>query len=122
MFVAPNDYVFLGTSSHGIFRSSQRTTSVAASQSTVGSYSLHQNYPNPFNPSTAIEYDVSKECYVTLKIYNTLGNELATLVASTLSPGRYRATWNASGVSTGVYFCRMQAGEFIAAKKLILVK
>lgn len=88
----------------------------------VGSYSLHQNYPNPFNPSTAIEYDVSKECYVTLKIYNTLGNELATLVASTLSPGRYRATWNASGVSTGVYFCRMQAGEFIAAKKLILVK
>ncbi len=87
-----------------------------------GTYYLYQNYPNPFNPSTAIEFDVPKECYVTLKVHSTLGNEVATLVASTLSPGRYRLTWNAANVSTGVYFCRMQAGDFMMTKKLLLLK
>ena len=85
-------------------------------------YELYQNFPNPFNPSTTIEFDVPKASYVTLKIYNTLGNEVADPVASTLSPGRYKVKWNASSVSTGVYFCRMQSGSFVETRKLVLLK
>lgn len=128
----------IGKTSHGLklcsavwsFTTGSSSTSVEDVAGLPGTLYLYQNYPNPFNPSTAIEFDVSKECYVTLKIYNTLGNEVATLVASTLSPGRYRVTWNASIVSTGVYFCRMQArqlsggqaGEFVMTKRLLLLK
>ncbi|MDP2886309.1 MAG: YCF48-related protein [Ignavibacteria bacterium] len=112
------------------FRTGSSSTSVEDIAGLPGTYFLYQNYPNPFNPSTAIEFDVPRASYVTLKIYNTLGNEAATLVASTLSPGRYKSTWNAANVSTGVYFCRMHArqlsgehaGDFTMTKKVLLLK
>jgi photosystem II stability/assembly factor-like uncharacterized protein len=104
------------------FKTGTSSTSVGIINGLPTTYCLYQNYPNPFNPSTAIEFDVPKQSHVTLKVYNSLGNEVASLTASTLSPGRYRAMWDASNVSTGVYFCRMQAGEFVMTKKLILLK
>ncbi len=96
--------------------------SVEADHKTVKEFALLQNYPNPFNPSTSIQFDIPSESNVTLKICSALGIEVETLVASSLSPGRYRVVWNAAGRSSGVYFCRMQAGAHIVTRKLILLK
>ena len=85
-------------------------------------FALHQNYPNPFNPSTTIEFSLPRSGYVTLLVYSTLGEEVATLVSENLSAGRYTAEWDASAFSSGVYFYRLQAGEFVETKKLILLR
>lgn len=85
-------------------------------------YSLSQNYPNPFNPSTTIKYDIPKESFVKLKIYDILGREVKTLVKEQKSAGTYKVTFEASNLSSGVYFYRIQAGNFVQTKKLILLK
>jgi hypothetical protein len=85
-------------------------------------YALSQNYPNPFNPSTAIRYSLSGTGPVTLKIYDLLGREVTTLVNGIEQPGTHSVEWDASSVSGGVYFYRMQAGDFTSAKKLLLLK
>ena len=86
------------------------------------SFSLQQNYPNPFNPTTIIKYDLPKEGFVTLKVYDMLGREVATLVNKEQSAGRYVATFDASGLASGIYFYRISAGKFVQTKKLILMK
>ncbi|MBI4536177.1 MAG: T9SS type A sorting domain-containing protein [Ignavibacteriae bacterium] len=86
------------------------------------SYSLAQNYPNPFNPSTSIEYTLPASETVTLKIYNLLGQEVKTLVNESQAPGRYTVRFDASSLSSGVYFYRLQAGQFSELKKMLLVK
>jgi CubicO group peptidase (beta-lactamase class C family) len=86
-------------------------------------YTLKQNYPNPFNPITTIEFSILKTEYVTLKIYNLLGQEVATLVSDKLTPGNYIYTWDASGFASGVYYYKLEtAGGFKETKKLILLK
>ncbi|MCG3158756.1 MAG: hypothetical protein DKINENOH_05400 [bacterium] len=84
-------------------------------------YALHQNHPNPFNPSTAIEFALPKASLVTLKIYDLLGNEVATLVAEKLPAGQHQRVWEAKDLASGVYLYRLQAGNFVAVKKLILM-
>ncbi len=84
-------------------------------------FSLAQNYPNPFNPSTTISYSLPTTTTVSLRIFNTLGQEVALLVNEQNSPGYYQMTWNAS-VSSGIYFYRLQAGEYVETKKMILLK
>ena len=93
------------------------------------SYNLNQNYPNPFNPSTKISYSVPEESYVTLKVYDVLGNEVATLVNEKKSRGYYNIEFNAISLASGIYFSRIQAvpigkqeGNFVAVKKMILLK
>lgn len=91
-------------------------------------FALLQNYPNPFNPSTIIGYDVPKAAFVTLKVYDILGRTIATLVDGVQSPQSYRVQWNASSMSSGVYFYRISAhsldgsGDFVAVKKLMFMK
>ncbi|MCK9409871.1 MAG: T9SS type A sorting domain-containing protein [Bacteriovoracaceae bacterium] len=85
-------------------------------------FSLEQNYPNPFNPSTQLGYRIGREGLVSLKIYDLLGREIATLVNKVLQPGSYTAQWNASGFSSGVYFYKIEAGQFVSTKKMFLVK
>jgi hypothetical protein len=91
-------------------------------------YALSQNYPNPFNPSTTISYDIPKSSQVSVKIYDMLGRLVATLVDGVQSPSGYRVEWNPSGLSSGVYFYRIQAqsldgsGDFVAVKKLVFMK
>jgi hypothetical protein len=85
-------------------------------------YSLHQNYPNPFNPSTTLEYALPRAGYVTLKVYNVLGEEVAILIAGDYPAGTFKATWDASGLPSGVYFYRLTAGEFVQTKKAVLTK
>lgn len=85
-------------------------------------YFLHQNYPNPFNPTTKIKFLIVESGNVSLKIYDILGNEIANLVNEELSSGTYEVTFDASGLSSGVYFYQMKAGGFVETKKLILMK
>lgn len=85
-------------------------------------FSLSQNYPNPFNPATKVRYELPKGSYVTITLYNVIGQEVATLVNEEQQPGRYEVSWNASGFASGVYFYRIQTKEFVATKKLMLLR
>ena len=85
-------------------------------------YGLKQNYPNPFNPTTNIEFSIPKSEFVTLKVYNILGEEVATLVSEKLAAGSYKYDWNASDLASGVYLYRLQAGDYVDVKKMILMK
>ncbi len=86
------------------------------------SFSLSQSYPNPFNPSTTIEYDLIKDTDVTLNIYDILGRNVATLVNQKQPAGRHNAIWNAGAYSSGIYFYRIQAGDYTETKKMVLMK
>ena len=85
-------------------------------------YSLAQNYPNPFNPTTSIKFSVPKAVNVSLKIYDVLGKEVATLVNEMKQPGFYTADFNATDLASGIYFYRIDAGEFTSVKRMVLVK
>jgi len=86
------------------------------------SFVLEQNYPDPFNPTTVIRYQLPVTSHVTLKVYNVLGQEVATLVNEEMKPGSYEVTWDASGVASGIYFYRLQAGSFAETRKLVLLR
>ena len=83
---------------------------------------LQQNYPNPFNPSTRIQYALPHRSYVTLTVFNALGQRVATLVNGEVEAGYHEVTFNASTLASGVYFYRIQAGNFNRVKKLVLLK
>jgi len=85
-------------------------------------FSLSQNYPNPFNPSTRISYSIPTDGYVTLKVYDVLGNEVASLVDEQKQSGSFDVNFNASALSSGVYYYTLKAGEFTSTKKLVLMK
>jgi hypothetical protein len=85
-------------------------------------YTLNQNYPNPFNPSTSIEFNLPKSGKVSLKIFNILGEEVTTLVSDRLSAGSYSYEWDASNLASGVYLYRLQAGDNVKTKKMIIMK
>jgi len=85
-------------------------------------FELLQNYPNPFNPSTNIGYRISDRGFVSLKVYNILGDEIATLVNEEKEQGVYNITFDASGLSSGMYLYKLQAGSFVEMKKMIIIK
>jgi hypothetical protein len=86
------------------------------------SFSLEQNYPNPFNPTTSIKYQVSNISNVSLKVYDIIGNEIATLVNEIQPAGIYEVNFNASSLPSGVYFYKLQASSFSETKKMLLMK
>ncbi len=85
-------------------------------------FSLNQNYPNPFNPSTTIEYSIPKNGFVSLKIYNALGQQVASLVNGMVKEGTHKLTFDASNLSSGVYYYRIESGNNIQVKKMMLLK
>ena len=95
-------------------------------------FALSQNYPNPFNPTTTFEFSILQPGFVSMKIFNVLGEEVATLVEKDMSAGTYSATWDADGVpsgmsskggcASGVYLCRLQAGAAIQTRSVMLLK
>ncbi|MCX6163855.1 MAG: T9SS type A sorting domain-containing protein [Ignavibacteriae bacterium] len=89
---------------------------------TPSKFELMQNYPNPFNPTTNIKYQISNACYVSMKVYDILGKEVATLVNANLKAGQYELQFNASNVPSGVYFYKIIAGNFTDVKKMLIVK
>ncbi|MEK9136423.1 MAG: T9SS type A sorting domain-containing protein, partial [Bacteroidota bacterium] len=85
-------------------------------------FSLNQNYPNPFNPSTAISYQIASPTHVSLKVFDVLGKEVASLVNEVKPAGKYEATWDAGDIASGMYFYRIEAGSFTSVRKMMLLK
>ncbi len=90
-------------------------------------FNLEQNYPNPFNPSTVIKYSIAKNTHVKLVVYNLLGQEVATLVNNEMKAGNYSVKWNGLDnhnmkVTSGIYIYRIESGDFVASKKMMLLK
>jgi len=85
-------------------------------------YALHQNYPNPFNPETTIRFDLPKDGWISLKVYDVLGKEVATLVEQQMRHGIHRVQWNASAMPSGVYVCQLKSGTFSGTIKVLLMK
>jgi hypothetical protein len=112
-----------GVSANYVARWNSGTSRVEQLSSTAPkTFLLEQNYPNPFNPSTTIRYQLPVASEVKLEVYDVLGKKIATVVNERQSAGSYQVVWNASGLSSGTYFYRLQAGTFVETKKMIMVK
>ena len=94
----------------------------AISSTVPNDFILYQNYPNPFNPTTNIKFDLRKSTHTKLIIYNILGKEVATLVNEKLNAGTYEVSWNRSGYSSGIYFYKLIADDYVDTKKMLLIK
>ncbi|MGB6034137.1 MAG: T9SS type A sorting domain-containing protein, partial [Bacteroidota bacterium] len=90
--------------------------------SAPGRFALHQNYPNPFNPVTVIQYDLSERSHVTLRVFNVLGEDVATLVDEVQGAGHRSVDFVGAGLPSGVYLYRLNAGGFVETKKMSLVR
>lgn len=97
-------------------------TTVAEADNTIEGYFLTQNYPNPFNPTTTIRFRLPHAQKVTLKIFNSIGNEVATLADGLYRAGEHQVQWQSSEIAAGLYFCRLQAGNYEATIKVMLIK
>jgi hypothetical protein len=99
------------------------TATPSSDAAVITEYALHQNYPNPFNPSTSLVFDVVNENVVNLTVYNAMGQEVASLVNGTMGAGRHTVSFDASNLTSGLYFYTVKIGnEFTATKKMLLVK
>ena len=116
------DYNSNFTSSASFTMTPTDVTSINSNSGTIQNYKLYQNYPNPFNPTTVIKYSVPMASRVTLKVYNILGSEVATLVNGEKAVGNYSVTFNGSNLASGIYFYQLKAGSFVQTKKLVLMK
>jgi len=96
--------------------------SADGNESAITQYILEQNYPNPFNPSTTIKYSIPTSSFAQLKVYDVLGNEVATLVNEGKHAGTYEVKFNAEVLTSGMYFYKLNAGSFISTKKMLLLK
>jgi hypothetical protein len=94
----------------------------ATGETTPDEFALSQNYPNPFNPSTTIRFDIPISSFVTLKVYNIVGQEVATLVNEKREAGRYKIDFNASNLASGMYFYRLTADNFVSTLKFIFIR
>jgi hypothetical protein len=118
-------YVFVATSA-GTYRRplSELVTWIRQTSENVSptEIALYQNYPNPFNPSTTIEFTVPHSNLVSLRVFDVIGREIATLVSQQMGSGRFRTQWDATGVASGVYLCRLQVGSKMTTRKLIITR
>jgi hypothetical protein len=110
-----------------VFNPTVVATSVENGNEPPLTFSLSQNFPNPFNPTTNFEFRLPVRNMVVVKVFDLLGREIATLVNDTRDAGTYRVSWNGQSVngvatSTGVYFCRIEAGDFVQTKKMVLIR
>ncbi len=119
-----NEFLYGTTYYYGIFKSVRSTlTSVSSTFSDVDlNYRLEQNYPNPFNPKTIINYELGITNFVTLKIYDVLGNEVATLINEKQNSGSYSVNFDGANLPSGIYFYKLDAGNFSEVKKMTLLK
>jgi hypothetical protein len=116
-----SDTLYVATSDAAVFRVYESVVGVEDISSSLPTrFRLYQNCPNPFNPSTTISYDLPVRSHVTLRIFNVLGQEVATLVNGEVGPGKHEVGWNAQRLASGVYAYRLNAGSFVETKKMVL--
>jgi hypothetical protein len=117
--------LFIGTSTGGVWRR-PLTEIITNIKETIKSLPFHfelmQNFPNPFNSSTIFSFTLPRTLSTSLKVYDITGREVATILSQELTAGKHSRRWTADNLSSGVYYCRIQAGNFIKTKKLILLK
>ena len=107
----------------GIFKTINPVTDVEDISSEIPDrFNLEQNYPNPFNPGTSIQFSLPQTSYVTLEVFNTLGERVGVLASEELTAGTYNYSWDAAGLTSGIYFYKLQAGNFIETKKMVLLR
>ncbi len=116
------NYIYAGTVENNLLRYPLNTSGLSDENIIISDFSLNQNYPNPFNPSTTINFSIPEASYVSLKIFNSLGEAVKTLVAEELSSGNYKNDWNAINLPSGIYFYKLQTENFVETKKMILMK
>jgi hypothetical protein len=124
-FAISGSYLFAGTVGSGVWKRplTEMVTGIEEKKNNLPvSFSLYQNYPNPFNPTTTIKYGIPKSGYVTIRVYDELGREVATLVNEEKPGGNYSVSFNGANFTSGVYYYRLQVGSFAQTKKLILLK
>jgi len=123
-FAFGTDKVFVGINSASVWkRGLAEIIGIKNISSLVpDKFSLSQNYPNPFNPSTNIRYQITNSKYVTLKLFDVLGKEIASLVNEKQSPGTYEVTWDGSNYPSGVYYYKLEAEDYSEVRKMVLVK
>jgi hypothetical protein len=122
-----NKYSAFGYAGYGptnVYFNQERLPVVNINQNSnsADKFELSQNYPNPFNPATNIKYSVAMDVFVSVKVFDLLGREVVTLVSEKQNSGIYTVSWNASDLSSGVYFYKITAGDFSDIRKMILVK
>jgi hypothetical protein len=122
LVIDTSGYLFAGTSD-GVYRTVSQVTSLESGDGELPTECfLSQNYPNPFNPSTNIKFRVADFGFVSLKVYDILGREIATLVNEEKPAGEYQVDFNSANLPSGIYFYRLKAGGFVQTKKFILMK
>lgn len=121
LVTGPDGRLFVATQS-GVFRTVDPVTTVSIPNAKPPTFALEQNYPNPFNPTTNIKFQIPKGELVTLKVFDLLGREVATLVDEEMTPGRYDRVFNADGLASGVYFYQLKAGGSNATRKMLLIR
>jgi photosystem II stability/assembly factor-like uncharacterized protein len=107
---------------HHTTNGGENSSSITGFTQISNNFKLFQNYPNPFNPTTNIQYDLPKNVFVSIKIYDLLGREIKTLVNEYKNAGSYIVSFNGSELASGVYFYRIQAGSFVQVKKMLMIK
>ena len=115
-------YIYAGTEGNSVYKTINPIVSSSENLTLSISYNLSQNYPNPFNPSTTIQYSIPKQSSVTLKVYDILGSAVLTLVNASQPQGNYEVEFDGAVLTSGIYFYRLQAGDFVEIKKMILLK
>lgn len=120
--ITPPGYLFVGTENGGVFRKQLLPTNVEDNSVVISDFHLSQNYPNPFNPSTTINFSLPTSGFVTLKVYDALGREVASLVNENKEAGNYSVVFDATGLSSGMYFYKLQFGSQTITKKMMLMK
>jgi photosystem II stability/assembly factor-like uncharacterized protein len=122
LFWQGTTYLIAATHGRGMFRVNPLIVSVPEDAGTPGTFALAQNYPNPFNPKTVVSFQTSVVSDVRLVVYDLLGREVAVLMNDRKMPGKYDIEFDASGLSSGVYFYRLTAGHFVECRKMVLMK
>jgi WD40 repeat protein len=123
LIISPySDTMFVSTETHGVLKVWNFVTSARENPNVPDRTELFQNYPNPFNPTTTIRFEIPHSSFVTVKVFDVLGREVATLVNEEMRAGRYERIFDGGNFASGIYVYHLNADNYVATRKLVLIK